>query len=166
MRGLWKLAATALAALSLTTLLARTATRHGEQTPAFEPREARAEDLARDVVPPVRFALANSLWGETAIGPCLVGAFWGTGLEATEVRAQFAPMMRLSMRTPLKSPARMGVWVTREVLDTAPANDADVASRYVAMEPGAAPVVRVLRVARFARSGRERAEFARALKAA
>lgn len=162
MRGFWKLAAGVLAALSLTALQAAGRTRHGDRTPALQPREARAEDLARQVVEPVRFALANSLWGETSIAPCLVGAQWGD----QPVQASFAPMMRLSMRAPLKAPARAGAWVTREVLDLSPANDADVASRYVAMEPGAAPVVRVLKMARFARPGGERAGFARALRKA
>lgn len=155
MRTLWKFAATALAALSLTTLLARTATRHGEGMPVLEPRDARMEDLDRDAIHPVRFALANSLWGETSIGPCLVESRWGATLDLRPIQASFTPLMRLAMRTPLRAPARTGVWHARETVDLAPANDADIASRYVSMEPGVAPVIRVLRVARFSRE-RER----------
>jgi hypothetical protein len=58
------------------------------------------------------------------------------------------------MRAPLRAaavPARSATWMTREKLDLAAANDADVASRYVAMEPGVAPVVRVLKIANFRR---------------
>lgn len=143
MRGLAKLGIGALAACVLATLFTQGATRQAARASSAQPRPARLEDLAREAVAPVHFARANSLWGETAIAPCLIGAVWGE----RPAQAAFAPQMRLSMRTPVI--ARGAVWTVRQKPETAPVNDADVAARYVAMEPGTAPVVRVLRIADF-----------------
>ncbi|MDX2235237.1 MAG: hypothetical protein NW200_12135 [Hyphomonadaceae bacterium] len=111
-----------VAAFALATLGARGATRHGLRAAAAQPRAARRDDLAREAIAPVAYARINSLWGETAIAPCMIGAVWSAGAA----HASFAPQMRLSVRAPVKA-----------------------AARDVALEPGAAPVVRVLNIADF-----------------
>ena len=148
MRNVLMMAVGAVAAIAVATLLAQRVTRHGDRVASAQPTRARADDLSRQAIAPVRYAMINSLWGETSIAPCMIGAVWGEGAT----HASFAPQMRLSMRTPLRAaatPAKAAMWMTREKLDLDAASDADVASRYVAMEPGVAPVVRVLKIANF-----------------
>ncbi len=168
MRNVLMMAAGAVAAVAVATLLAQRVTRHGDRVASAQPTAARADDLSRQTISPVRYAMINSLWGETSIAPCMVGAVWGEGLT----HASFAPQMRLSMRAPLRAaavPARAATWMTREKLDLSAASDADVASRYVAMEPGVAPVVRVLKIASFRRppaAARPERSYGQALRAA
>lgn len=144
MRGVLLAGIAAVAAAVLATLATRHATRQEILPPAAQPREARLEDLARDVVAPADYARANSFWGETSIGPCMVSAHWRGEADG----AAFTSMLRLAVRAPLRAaavPARAGAWVAREQLELAATGDADIASRYTAVEPGVAPVVRVLR---------------------
>ncbi len=167
MRNVLMMAVGAVAAIAVATLLTQRVTRHGDRVASLQPTAARADDLSRQAISPVRYAMINSLWGETSIAPCMVGAVWGEGAA----QASFAPQMRLSMRTPLRAavPAKTATWMTREKLDLAAASDADVASRYVAMEPGVAPVVRVLKIANFRRpaaSPRPERSYGQALRAA
>lgn len=150
MRNVLMMAVGAIAAVAVATLLAQRVTRHGDRVASLQPTAAREEDISRQAIAPAHYALINSLWGETSIAPCMVSAVWGEGAS----QASFAPQMRLSMRTPLRTAvvsAKATSWMTREKLDLAAASDADVASRYVAMEPGVAPVVRVLKIANFRR---------------
>ena len=163
MRNVLMMAIGAVAAIAVATLLAPRVTRHGERVAAAQPTAARADDLSRQAIAPVRYAMINSLWGETSIAPCMIGAVWGGS------HASFAPQMRLSMRAPLQVSAKAATWRTREKLEFAAASDADVASRYVAMEPGVAPVVRVLKIASFrkpAAAARPERTYGQALRAA
>lgn len=166
MRNVLMLAVGAIAALSVATLLARRATRHGLRAATAQPSAARADDISRQFIAPVRYAMINSLWGETSIAPCMVGAVWSDRLAS----ASFSPQMRLSMRAPLRTaaPARTANWMSRARVDLAAANDADIAARMVAMEPGVAPVVRVLKIASFRRPAAARPErtYGQALRAA
>ncbi len=136
-------------AFMLASLGARGATRHGQRAAAAQPRAARMDDLSRQAIAPVQYARANSLWGETSIAPCMIGTVWGE----RPAQASFAPQMRLSMKAPLKAAASGGDWFARAHAqiraEIGAVSEADIASRYVAMEPGAAPVVRVLRIADF-----------------
>jgi hypothetical protein len=142
MRSLAKLGIGALAAFLLATFFARGATRQVARAASLQPRAARLDDLTRDAVAPARLARANSLWGETSIAPCLIGAVWG----ARPAQAAFGAQMRLSVRAPVIARGAVTVRAQADIASTA---DADVAARYVAMEPGAAPVVRVLKIADF-----------------
>lgn len=132
-----------VAALVLSMLVTRHATRQDILPPTAQPREARLEDLARDAIAPIDYARANSFWGETSIGPCMVSAQWRGQAEG----AAFATMLRFGGRAPLRTAAvaaRAGAWVAREQLDLAGTGEAEAAPRYAAVEPGLAPVVRVL----------------------
>ena len=167
MRNVLMLAVGAIAALSVATLLARRATRHGLRAATAQPSAARADDISRQFIAPVRYAMINSLWGETSIAPCMVGAVWSDRLAS----ASFSPQMRLSMRAPLRTsvaPVRTANWMSRARVDLAAANDADIAARMVAMEPGVAPVVRMLKIANFRRPAAARPErtYGQALRAA
>ena len=122
MRNVVMMAIGAVAAIAVATLFAQRATRHGDPAASLQPAAARADDLSRQAIAPVRYAMINSLWGETSIAPCVVGAVWG----ARPAHASFAPQMRLVMRAPLRT-----------------------AAIPVALEPGGAPVVRVLSIANF-----------------
>lgn len=137
-----------LAAIVMATLFTRNPTRHGDPAPTLEPRSARAEDLARDVIAPARLALVSSLWGDYAVSSCIVTTIWGNNASG----ASFSPTLHLSMKSPLRAPAaaaRATTWVARDMLDLAAANDADAAARQVSVEPGAAPVVRIFRARKF-----------------
>lgn len=142
-----------LTALVMSLLFTRHATRHGAQEPQLEATEARADVLAREGIAPVRNALVNSLWGDYAVPTCRVGAVWGDGRQGEGVRgAVFSATMRLTVRAPIRTPAaavHAATWVAREKIELEAANDADIAARYVSVEPGAAPVVRIFRAARF-----------------
>lgn len=153
MRKLAMAALGAAAACLIATLIARRATRHGVRAATAQPRPARLEDIVRDIVPPVRFARANSLWGESAMAPCLIGAVWGE----QPAQAAFAPQMRLALRAPLRAPALAAggaIWTARERPELATTGEAEAVARQVALEPGAAPVVRVLKIADFRRKDR------------
>lgn len=136
-----------LTALVMSLLFTRHATRHGAQEPQLETAQARADVLAREGIAPVRYALVNSLWGDYAVPTCRVATQWGDGRTS----AVFSATMRLTMRAPVRTPAaavHAATWVAREKIELAAANDADIAARFVRMEPGGAPVVRVFRAAR------------------
>jgi hypothetical protein len=142
-----------VAAIVMATLFARNPTRHGAPAPVLEPRAARAEDLAREDISPVRLALVSSLWGDYAVSSCIVATVWGTG----GVGASFSPTLRMSMKSPLRAPAaaaRATTWLARDMLDLAAANDGDAIAREVSVEPGAAAVVRVFRARRFKANAR------------
>jgi hypothetical protein len=144
-----------LTALVMSLLFTRHATRHGAPEPQLETTDARAEVLAREGIAPVRYALVNSLWGDYAVPTCRVAAVWGEGRKG----AEFSATMRLTVRAPIRTPAaavHAATWVAREKIELAAANDADVAARYVSVEPGAAPVVRIFRAARFKHRPAER----------
>jgi hypothetical protein len=145
MRKLAMMGLGALAALLVLSRRERRGTRHGARAVAAQPRAARLEDLARDVIAPVRYARMNSLWGESAIAPCMIAAAWGE----RPMQATFAPQMRFTVSLPS---------VVRQTPQMAAPSDADVAARYAALEPGAAPVVRVLKIADFRRKDRPRRE--------
>jgi len=136
------------AALFMSLLFTRNPTRHGAQTPVLEPRAAGPADLAREGIAADRYALVASLWGDYAVPSCRVGAVWGDNPAGASLSAT----LRVSMKSPLRAPAaaaRATTWIAREQLDLAAANDADVAARYVRVEPGAEPVVRIFRATRF-----------------
>ena len=137
-----------VAALVMATLFTRNPTRHGDPAPTLTPRAARAEDLAREDIAPVRLALVTSLWGDYAVSSCIVTTVWGNNASG----ASFSPTLRLSMKSPLRAPAAVGramTWVARDRLDLAAANDTDAVAREVSVEPGAAPVVRIFRARKF-----------------
>jgi len=137
-----------LTALVMSLLFTRHATRHGAPAPQIEATQARADVLEREGIAPVRFALVNSLWGDYAVPTCRVAAVWGEGRKG----AVFSATMRLTMKSPVRTPAsavHAATWSAREIIELEAANDADIAARYVSVEPGAAPVVRVFRAARF-----------------
>ena len=110
-------------AVAVVTLFAQRATRHGDPVASRQPTAARADDLSRQAIAPVHYAMINSLWGETSIAPCMVSAVWAGGAAP----ASFAPLMRLSVR-------------------------AASAAAVPALEPAVAPVVRVLNIANFRKS--------------
>ncbi|MBL8557298.1 MAG: hypothetical protein JNM47_01140 [Hyphomonadaceae bacterium] len=137
-----------LTALVMSLLFTRHATRHGAPEPQLETAGARADVLEREGIAPVRYALVNSLWGDYAVPTCRVATVWGDGRKG----ATFSSTMRLTMRSPVRTPAaavHAATWVAREKIELAAANDADIAARFVSVEPGAAPVVRIFRSARF-----------------
>lgn len=136
-----------LAALVVSLFGAKNATRHGAPEPSLEPRAARAEDVERGAIAPVQYALVTSLWADYAVPSCRVATIWASSTTG----AAFAPVMRLSMKSPVRTPAaavHAATWVAREKINLEAANDADIAARYVSMEPGAAPTVRLFRHAR------------------
>ncbi|MDZ4778114.1 MAG: hypothetical protein SGJ23_15135 [Alphaproteobacteria bacterium] len=137
-----------MAALVMTLLFTRHATRHGAPEPQLETTGARAEVLAREGISPVHYALVNSLWGDYAVPTCRVATVWGDGRKG----AVFSATMRLTMKSPVRTPAaalHAATWVAREKIELEAANDADIAARFVSVEPGTAPVVRIFRAARF-----------------
>jgi hypothetical protein len=76
---------------------------------------------------------------------CRVRAVHGGGAIAA---AEFGGLMRLSLRAAQRAPAiaaRAAAWVAREQLLVSASNDADVADRFVSLEPGAIPVVRIIK---------------------
>ena len=121
MRNVVMMAIGAVVAIAVATLFAQRATRHGNPVASQQPTAARADDLSRQAIAPVRYAMINSLWGETSIAPCMVSAVWGKH----PAHASFAPQMRLSVRAPVRTVA------------------------VPALEPAVAPVVRVLDIATF-----------------
>lgn len=125
----------AWAAVAVATLFARRATRHGDPAPMFEPRLAGETTLTRCAVPAGAYARIASLWPDRAGAHCRVRAVW-----AGETQATFASQMRVAL------PAG---GVAALVAADAPANDADIAKRLAQVEPGVAPVVRILRAASF-----------------
>lgn len=136
-----------LAALIMSLFGARNATRHGAPAPALEPRAARAEDVERGAIAAVQYALVTSLWADYAVPSCRVATVYA----ATTKGATFAPVMRLSMKSPVRTPAaavHAATWVAREMINLEAANDADIAARYVSLEPGTSPTVRIFRAAR------------------
>ena len=121
MRNVMMMAIGAVAAVAIATLFAQRATRHGDPVASLQPTAARADDLSRQAIAPVHYAMINSLWGETSIAPCMVAAVWGE----RPAHASFAPQMRLSVGAPVRRAA------------------------IPALEPAVAPVVRVLDIANF-----------------
>ena len=110
-----------------------------------EPRRATYDAAARAVLPPVVVARSASLWTDTLGAMCRVGAVHRDGAIAA---AEFGGLMRLSLRAAQRAPAvaaRAAAWVAREQLQLAAANDADVADQFVTLEPGAMPVVRLIK---------------------
>lgn len=147
MRKFVAMASGAVVAWAMMMGIAKNPTRHGAGEPQSEPRNATAGDLAWAAMAPDHAARACSFWTEAA-GQCSVPAAYGPG----HAPARFLPLMRLSLRTPMIQPAiaaRAAAWVAREQLVMTAANDADVAARYVTVEPGGATVVRVLRAGSF-----------------
>ncbi|MBT9444735.1 MAG: hypothetical protein IV086_03440 [Hyphomonadaceae bacterium] len=137
-----------VAVIIMSTLFTRNPTRHGDPAPTLTPRAARAEDLARDAVAPVRLARVSSLWGDYAVSSCLVATVWAGNTTG----ASFLPTLRLSMKSPLRAPAaaaRATTWIARDRLDLIAANDAEAGVREVSVEPGAEPVVRIFRARKF-----------------
>lgn len=135
-----------LTALVMSMLFARHATRHGAPEAQAETTGARAEVLEREGIAPVQYALVTSLWGDYAVPTCRVATVWGEGRPG----AVFSSTMRLTVRAPIRTPAaavHAATWVAREKIELAAANDADIAARFVSVEPGAAPVVRIFRAA-------------------
>lgn len=158
MRNVMMMAIGAVAAVAVAMLFAQRVTRHGDRAAVLQPTAARADDLSRQSIAPAHYALINSLWGETSIAPCMVEAVWGEGAS----QASFAPQIRLSTRTPLRAAATpaLGVsWSSRAKF--APPADAEATPSQVAMEPGVAPVVRVLDIANFRRPAAAAARAAR-----
>lgn len=152
MRNVLMMAVGAVAAIAVATLLAQRVTRHGDRVASLQPTAARADDLSRQAIAPVRYAMINSLWGETSIAPCMVTAVWGEGA------ASFAPQMRLSNRTPLRAAATPALNVAWTMI---PAGDIEATPRHVALEPGVEPVVRVSNVVDFRRPAAAAARAAR-----
>lgn len=129
-----------LAALAMSLLFTRHATRHGANEPVLEPRPARLEDIDRHDIGADRYALVTSLWADYAVPSCRVATVWGQSAAG----ASFSPTLRLSMRARVTAPAvpaHACAWVAPAALDLAAANDA--VAREVSMEPGAAAVVRI-----------------------
>jgi hypothetical protein len=97
--------------------------------------------------------MVSSLWTDRAGAQCRVGAVW----SESPAQARFEPILRLSLREPepvrVRIPSREQLaaraWVAREQVMLSAANDAEVAQKYVAVEPGFVPVVRILRAASF-----------------
>lgn len=131
MRNVAMLAIGAVAAVAMAMLMAQRATRHGAPAAALQPTAARADDLSRQAIAPVRYAMINSLWGETSIAPCMIGAVWA----AQAAPVSFAPQMKLTVR-------------------------AHAAAAVPAIEPAVAPVLRVLDIANFRRPAQARPERA------
>lgn len=98
MRGVVLAGLGALVAVMMAGHAVKHATRHGLRAESVQPRAARLEDLAREAVAPLRYARANSFWGETSIGPCAIGAVWAA-------QVAFAPTLRLEVRAPAKAAA-------------------------------------------------------------
>jgi hypothetical protein len=141
-----------LAALVMSLFGAKNPTRHGAPAPSLEPRAARLEDIERGAISADRYALVTSLWADYAVPSCRVATVWATSAQSGNRGASFSPTLRLSMKTPVRAPAaaaHAATWIAREKLDLEAANDADIAARYVSVEPGASPVVRIFRAARF-----------------
>jgi hypothetical protein len=129
-----------LAALVMSLLFTRHATRHGEAEPVLEPRAARLEDLDRNDIGADRYALVASLWADYAVPSCRVATVWGNSAAG----ASFSPTLRLSMKASVRAPvvpSNACAWVAPASLDLTAANDA--VAREVSMVPGAAPVVRI-----------------------
>lgn len=147
MRKFVAMASGAVVAWAMMLGFAKNPTRHGAMEPQTEPRNASSSDLAWAAMTPDHAARACSFWTDFA-GQCSIPAAYGPG----SAPAQFLPLMRLSLRAPIIQPAvaaRGSAWVAREQLVMTAANDADVAARYVTIEPGGATVVRVLRAGSF-----------------
>lgn len=110
-----------------------------------EPRRASFDDSARANLSPVLVARSTSLWTDSIGAMCRVSASFGTpGIAA----AEFGGLMRLSLRAAQRAPAvaaRAAAWVAREELQLTAANDADVADQFVTLQPGATPVVRLIK---------------------
>jgi hypothetical protein len=111
-----------------------------------EPRFATFDASARASLSPVVVARSSSLWTDALGTMCRVAHVHGTGAIAT---AEFGGLMRLSLRAAQqRAPAiaaRAAAWVARDQLLVAAANDADVADQFVTIEPGATPVVRLIK---------------------
>jgi hypothetical protein len=124
-------------------LAARSRKRIGEAP--VEPRRAPFDSAARASLSPVLVARTGSLWTDQLGTMCRVRAVHGGGAIAA---AEFGGLMRLSLRAAQRAPAiaaRAAAWVAREQLLVSASNDADVADRFVSLEPGAIPVVRIIK---------------------
>lgn len=110
-----------------------------------EPRIAPFDTYARAALPPIVVARSASLWTDGLGTMCRVAAVQGSGAVAA---AEFGGLMRLSLRAAQRAPAiaaRAAAWVAREQLLVSAANDADVADQFVSIQPGATPVVRLIK---------------------
>lgn len=153
MRKALMVALAPIAAFAIATLLARRLTKLGASAPMVEPRRAGAAALQRQDFPATRFAMISSLWTDRAGAQCRIGAVWAD----SPAQARFEPILRLSLRQP--EPVRVQIppreqlatrtWVARDQVMLSAANDAEIAQKYVAVEPGFVPVVRILRAASF-----------------
>ncbi len=119
-----------------------------------QPRERRlsAGAAAGALAVEERFTRAASLWLDGRFLECRTPVLY----LAEGGGAHFAEMVKVSLRTPLRAPAapaRSTAWVSRQQLDLSASNDADVAARYVQVEKGAVPIVRILKAASYRPNG-------------
>lgn len=137
----------AWAALALAGLFAGRSVRAGRLPEMVEPAPARSTYLDRHDLRADRYARIASLWGDRSGVQCRIPATW-SGLDAAPAHARFTAQMRLAMRAPLIAAIAEKTAAT-SAPELSAANDADVAKRLVTLEPGASPVVRILRQTSF-----------------
>lgn len=108
-----------------------------------ETRWAPMEAILRMDASPGATASAGSLWGGSLAAQCRVPALYAAELGA----ARFGELMRMAVQAaPVAArAAKAAAWAGPGVLQLAAANDADVASRFAVVEPGATPVVRLIK---------------------
>ncbi len=114
---------------------------------APEPRRAGSLASATAFAAPQTLAKLSSLWIDRAGSQCRVPTLWG---ETGEPSAAFAPILRLRLRAARQALAAStaAAWTMQEEVALMAANDAEIASRLVMLQPGQS-AVRLVKAASF-----------------
>jgi hypothetical protein len=121
----------------------------GERLQPAEARPASWERAVSATLAPQSLALSGSLWSDAIGAVCRVPARYGV----MDAAARFGELMRMSLHGAerphavhaLQDRVRAAAWAGQGRVRLAAANDADIASRYVTVAPGATPVVRLIK---------------------